>query len=75
MMDKTSKATVYCLFMQLKIDGVIKGYDLFGVYSTKEKAELAMEWLYRGDGWWEGCQGELYNGCAIDTRIIDCNLP
>ena len=76
MMSNSSKTVLYFLFMELNVNGVIKDYDLFGVYSTKEKAEQARDWMYRGDGWWEGCRPDLrYNKCAIDTRIIDYNLP
>jgi hypothetical protein len=75
-MSNSSKKLVYCLFMELNVNGVIKDYDLFGIYSTRELAEQAKEWMKRGDGWWEGCRPDLrYNRCSIDTRIIDYNLP
>lgn len=70
------KTMVYVLFMDNYKDGVVTSWDVFGVYSTREKAEEAMKWRKRKDGLYEGCRPDLlYNRCGIDTRIIDYNLP
>lgn len=66
---------VYVVFMELYEDGEIKDYDTFGIYSTKEKAMKAIGWRKRDDGLYEGVPGKRYNRVAIDTRIIDYNLP
>lgn len=66
---------VYCVFMELYEDSEVKDYDIFGLYTTKEKAEQAIQWRKRDDGLYEGVPGRMYNRVAIDTRIIDHNLP
>ena len=67
---------VWCLFMQRDENGIVLDYDTYGLYSSKEKAEEAMNWRRRKDGLYVGCRPDLlYNKCAIDTRIIDYNLP
>ena len=66
---------VYIVFMELSVDGEVLDYDVFGLYSTKEKAMQAIKWRNRGDGYYEGVSGKLYNRAAIDKRIIDYNLP
>ena len=70
-----SGKVVYCLMMEKFEDGEIKDYDVFGLYSTEEKAEQAKAWMTRDDEF-EGCRPDLrYNRCAVTTRIIDYNLP
>jgi len=67
---------VYVLMMELFIDNEIIDYDVFGLYSSREKAEEAKEWRKRDNGFYEGCRPDLlYNRCCIFTRILDYNLP
>jgi len=52
------------------------GYDVFGLYSSMEKAEEAKEWRKREDGRYQGVRYDLvYENCIIVKRIVDWNLP
>lgn len=70
------KHWTYVLVMARTENGVIKDFDVFGLYSTKYEAELAKKWRKRDEGYWEGCQPCLkYNRCEIIKRAIDYNVP
>lgn len=56
-------------------NGSFSDWDVFGVYSTKEKAEQAKKWIRLDNGLYKGVSGHTYTMCGITTRIIDYNLP
>lgn len=69
---------VYVLIMGKFEDGVWPKWDVFGLYSTKELAEEALEWRksLRNDGLIQGCnEKEVYNKACIITRWMNYNLP
>lgn len=67
---------VYMLVMARFIGNEMVDYDVFGLYSSMEKAEEAKRWRRRGDGLYQGVRPDLvYNWCEVTTRIIDHNLP
>ena len=68
---------VYVLVMSnINKNGTIDDFDVFGIYSTYEKAENAMNWRRRDDGLYDGCsECYVYKYCYIVERIIDFNLP
>ena len=69
---------VYCLCQDLINEKTnhAENWDVFGIYSTMEKAIKAKEWLKRDDGTYDGCAPKYrYNRCIIVERIIDYNLP
>lgn len=68
---------VYVLVMSnINENGTFDDFDVFGIYSTYNKASKAMDWRRRDDGLYDGCSEHyVYKYCYIVERIIDFNLP
>lgn len=72
------KIYVLILANQMKTDGTVATdeWDVFGLYSTEEKAVEALHWCQREDGLYQGCRDDLvYLNAQILIRMMDYNLP